>query len=181
MKLTIIGKKMQLTGELISSDDIRVDGRYTGYIRTRGKLVVSKEGVVSGNVYAKNITIHGKSEGDFVAENTFQIDPGGSFEGSVKTRFINITDSAYFNGTCAIIPGEDFNEYERDFENRKTEIKKSFEEEYERSVTEEEYAGKLLNNTEMPGSPEDDDDNVTCGDENHTTFISSSLSKLKSL
>lgn len=107
VNLTIVGKGMKLTGELFSYDDIRIDGMFNGEMRIRGRIVVSENGYLKGDVEARDITIQGKAEGEFEAKNNFYITPGGSFEGSVRTRFINITESAFFNGTCNIFPGKE--------------------------------------------------------------------------
>jgi len=111
INLTIIGEGMEITGELWSSDDIRIDGRFDGELGTKGRIVISRKGFVKGNISGQNINIQGKAEGDFEAKNNFQIAPGGSFRGSVKTRFINITESAYFNGTCNIFPQKDISSH----------------------------------------------------------------------
>jgi len=106
VKLTIIGEDMELTGELWTSDDIRIDGRFYGELESKGRIVISNKGFVKGNITGYNIIVQGKAEGDFEAKHNFQISPGGYMEGSVRTRFINITESAYFNGTCNITPVE---------------------------------------------------------------------------
>lgn len=102
IKLTIIGTDMDINGELISQDDIRIDGKFFGDIETAGKIVISNEGFVDGTIKGKNITIHGEAKGEIVASNNFCMAPGGAFKGSVKTKYINITELAYFNGTCLI-------------------------------------------------------------------------------
>jgi cytoskeletal protein CcmA (bactofilin family) len=106
VNLTIIGEGMELTGELCSADDIRIDGTFVGDLHTNGKIVVSKKGFVSGIIKAHNVTIQGRGKGEFEAENSFQISPGGYLEGSVKTKYMNITESAFFHGTCNISRGE---------------------------------------------------------------------------
>ena len=187
MRLTIIGSKMNLTGELYSSDDIRVDGNYSGSIITKGKLVVSKEGFISGNVHAKAITIQGKSEGEFESEDTFQIDPGGHFEGSVKTRLINITETAYFNGTCAIIPDGDFQISDKDAGIPKIETKQ-FSKELKEKVKEaetnwakkEEEQVKEKEDKRSSENNERNDDELN-NDEKQNSFVSNSLSHLQSL
>jgi len=102
IKLTIIGTGMDINGELISQDDIRIDGKFFGDIETSGKIVISNKGFVDGNIKGKNITVHGEAKGEVIATNNFCMAPGGTFKGSVKTKYINITELAYFNGTCVI-------------------------------------------------------------------------------
>jgi|GEM_PF-5676258 len=182
MKLTIIGSEMQLTGELCSSHDIRVDGGYTGNIRTKGKLVVSKEGFVSGIVHAKDIIIQGRSEGDFVSENTFRIDPGGHFEGSARTRFMRITETACFNGTCAIIPDGDFRVSDKD-----AGIPGIPEEQFSKKSEEKlrHIAGDLKETENEKGnkriSEDKEKEDEICNKGKQNSVLSNSLSQLKSL
>ncbi len=104
MDLTIIGAEMQVNGELFTSSDVRIDGKFYGELQTKGKIVVSKNGYAEGNVKGGNIVIMGKAKGKFEAENNFYFLRDSSFKGSVKTRFINITESADFEGVCDISP-----------------------------------------------------------------------------
>lgn len=102
--LTIIGSGMNLTGKLFTLNDVRIDGKFTGELQAKGKIVVSELGEITGDVKGINIVIMGKAHGDFEAENNFQVASGGFFKGTVKTRFIHISDSAHFEGTCDISP-----------------------------------------------------------------------------
>src|SRR5690554_666796 len=104
INLTIIGSGMNLTGNLFTLNDVRIDGKFTGDLQAKGKIVVSELGEITGDVKGVNIVIMGKAYGDFEAENNFQVASGGYFKGTVKTRCINISDSAHFEGTCDISP-----------------------------------------------------------------------------
>ena len=107
LKLTIIGTDMELTGDLYTSNDVRVDGKFLGNMHSSGKIVVSKHGSMKGNINGINVVIMGSAEGKFIIENNFQILSEGSFKGSVKTRYLHIADKAYFDGTCDISPNHE--------------------------------------------------------------------------
>lgn len=104
INLTIIGSGMNLTGNLFTLNDVRVDGKFKGELQAKGKIVVSEHGEINGIVKGVNIVIMGKAHGEFEAENNFQVAAGGFFHGNVKTRYINISNSAHFEGTCDISP-----------------------------------------------------------------------------
>ncbi len=103
-KLTIIGVGLDIDGSLVSDSDIRIDGTFHGELITSGKIVISKNGFLDGIVKGKDITVHGKANGDFEALNNFHVAPGGIFEGFIDTRFMIITEAAYFDGSCVINP-----------------------------------------------------------------------------
>lgn len=104
INLTIIGSGMNLTGNLFTLNDVRIDGKFNGELQAKGKIVVSEQGEITGIVKGVNIVIMGKAYGDYEAENNFQVSSGGFFKGTVKTRYIHISDSAHFEGTCDISP-----------------------------------------------------------------------------
>jgi cytoskeletal protein CcmA (bactofilin family) len=110
-KLTIIGIGMHIKGALVSGGDIRIDGQFNGELLTSGRIVISKEGFIDGNIKGKDITIHGKAKGDYEALNNFHIAPGGFFEGFVNTRHMNVTETASFNGTCVVDPAKNADEF----------------------------------------------------------------------
>ncbi len=111
--LTIIAAGMEVAGELSSSDDIRIDGKFFGELETTGRIVITGEGYVEGNVRGKDITIDGNAKGEFRAEKNFQLSPKGVFKGTVETRFINITETAVFDGTCVISQTKKFGPLKR--------------------------------------------------------------------
>jgi cytoskeletal protein CcmA (bactofilin family) len=111
INLTIIKQGTEVTGELSTSDDIRIDGKFFGDIETKGKLVISKQGYVEGNVRGADILINGKAKGDFQVDNNFHLSPEGIFAGSVETRFINISETSIFDGTCVISQNKKPNQF----------------------------------------------------------------------
>jgi cytoskeletal protein CcmA (bactofilin family) len=123
VNLTIIIQGTEVTGELSTSDDIRIDGKFFGNIETKGKLVISKQGYVEGIVRGTDILINGKAKGDFQVDNNFHLSPEGIFSGSVETRFINISETSIFDGTCVISQNKKPNQFKTNndkFYSRKT-------------------------------------------------------------
>jgi cytoskeletal protein CcmA (bactofilin family) len=102
INLTVIGLNLTVNADIESSDDIKIDGNFTGSINTSGKVIISKTAEVKGDIKASDIEVSGKAEGDFEAMDNFVITVGGSFRGSVKTRDITIMESAFFDGKCTI-------------------------------------------------------------------------------
>lgn len=106
INLTIIGGSMKVKGEIITSDDIRIDGKFSGILQSRGKIVVAPQGEVNGNVEGKDIVVNGKAEGEFRAGRNFHLAPKGFFKGKVETCYIHITEMSVFEGSCIISRNE---------------------------------------------------------------------------
>jgi len=111
INLTIIKQGTEVTGELSTLDDIRIDGQFFGNIETKGKLVISKQGYVEGIVKGTDILINGAAKGDFQVDNNFHLSPEGVFSGSVETKFINISETSIFDGTCVISQSKKPNQF----------------------------------------------------------------------
>ncbi|WP_309496775.1 polymer-forming cytoskeletal protein [Sulfurovum sp.] len=60
---TIITSCMEITGNLKGTDTIHIDGKVVGDISVENTLVIGKNGVVIGNVIAKNAIINGELQG----------------------------------------------------------------------------------------------------------------------
>jgi cytoskeletal protein CcmA (bactofilin family) len=49
-----ISNGIRLKGDMISQNDIRIDGFYKGNIFTAGKVVLGENGEIEGNVFCAN-------------------------------------------------------------------------------------------------------------------------------
>ena len=62
--LNVIGEGTTIKGDLISTGDLRIDGKVIGSIQTKAKCVIGNSAVVTGDVDCKNCDVSGKIEGD---------------------------------------------------------------------------------------------------------------------
>src|SRR5262245_27876151 len=60
---TIIGSDLILTGEMVSEENIHLQGRVEGNISTSGSLFVAPGGHVKGDITAENVVVEGSIEG----------------------------------------------------------------------------------------------------------------------
>ncbi len=114
----VIQKGMVIIGEMYSSEDIIVEGKFTGDLETKGKVIISKEGYVEGNVKGRDIIVYGKGKGDFVAINIFQLYPVSIFTGSAKARLINVSEEAHYDGTFVTLKDNEPGQSDRNFEEK---------------------------------------------------------------
>ena len=189
INLTIIAAGMEVTGELSSTDDIRIDGKFTGELETTGRIVITGEGYVEGNVRGKDITINGNAKGDFQAEKNFQLSSKGVFKGTVETRFINITETAVFDGTCVISQTKKFGPLKRlvdEFRSGKSH--KTFSKDGSPGSKESVPKSKASNQKEKQGSTGEDQqpekagkEAASAGENKGKSLISSKISQIESL
>lgn len=100
---TILGKETQVTGRLVVTGTIRIDGRVEGEIEADGDVVVGEPGRVVASIRARNVMIAGEVQGNVQAEGRLEIVPSGKLYGDVKISVLAIEDGAIFRGTCEMI------------------------------------------------------------------------------
>ena len=104
-----------LTGDMISSSDIRIDGKFTGKICTKGKLVVGEKAFVEGVIVCNSADVWGEVKGEIFVENTLSLKAKSVYTGAVKSSKVGIEIGAIFNGTCNIITGEEFKKHSNEY------------------------------------------------------------------
>lgn len=103
-----ISRTTEITGDLISSSDIRIDGKFSGNIHTKGKLVVGESAHVNGKIVCQSADIWGDVKGDIFVEECMTLKATGKFEGVLKSFKICVEMGAVINGSCNIITPEEF-------------------------------------------------------------------------
>ncbi len=98
--MAYIGKTVKVKGELSGREDLYVDGEVEGTVELRDHhLTVGPNGRVKANLYAKDITIIGKVEGNVRAIDKVEIRKSGSLIGDIITSCPIIEEGAYVKGS----------------------------------------------------------------------------------
>ena len=94
---SLIGAQTNLQGEVIGKGTLRIDGLLEG--RVNGECVVlSKKGVIKGEVKARRIIIGGRVEGSLWAQEIVEINATGKVQGDIFTNKISVAEGGEFNG-----------------------------------------------------------------------------------
>lgn len=96
---SIIGKGAKITGELVTSNSVRVEGKIDGSIESKSTLVIGKEALIKNKVQAKNITIAGQVEGEIIAHNKVELFQTAKVNADISTKSLKIEEGAVFNGS----------------------------------------------------------------------------------
>ena len=97
--ITLIGQGCLFEGNITSPASTRLDGTIKGNIDSKGTLIIGEGGVVSGEVKAVEISVHGKVEGNIESEKLI-IKNGGIVSGDVHSKSFIIEDGGIYNGKC---------------------------------------------------------------------------------
>ena len=97
-----IAEGTQITGNIISEGGFRIDGTITGEIKTKGKVVIGKTGVVDGVLVCSNADIEGKFLGKLNVSGTLSLKTTAIIEGEVVISKLAVEPGATFNATCTM-------------------------------------------------------------------------------
>jgi cytoskeletal protein CcmA (bactofilin family) len=99
MAITYISQGSEITGDIHTSGNLRVDGTIRGDVRADGDLEVSASGIIEGKtITARNILIHGLVKATLVADGQLSIHSHGEVHGDVTAQSLDIESGAKFVG-----------------------------------------------------------------------------------
>ncbi len=89
-----------LTGDIVAKGGFRVEGTIKGKITTAGKVVISKGGLIDGDLICQNADFEGKFSGKLVVRETLTLRSSALIEGEVVAGKLAVEPGATFNATC---------------------------------------------------------------------------------
>ena len=97
-----IAKNTSLVGDIQSDGDFRVDGKIEGTIKTSGRVVIGKEGFVSGTIDCAHADIEGTFSGKLIVDQILSLKNTANISGDVVMGKLSVEPGAVFNATCAM-------------------------------------------------------------------------------
>ena len=100
-----IGRTVAIEGTLTAQEDILLEGRFNGEVLLmENALVVGQTGDIRADIKAKNVTIHGKANGDIKATDQVEISASGTMRGDILSPRVILHDGAKFKGRIDMEP-----------------------------------------------------------------------------
>ncbi|MGC6480548.1 MAG: bactofilin family protein [Flavobacteriaceae bacterium] len=97
-----IEKTTTIKGEIQSDADIRIDGVLEGSVKTKGKVVIGKDGRVEGQVECANADIEGSLKGNLLVVDTLALKSTSNIEGELIIGKLVVDAGAIFNATVSM-------------------------------------------------------------------------------
>ncbi len=98
--INLISNGTDITGDLKSNGDIRIDGSLTGNLNTKGKVVIGTTGKIKGEVICKNSEVAGIVEGKITVGQLLNLKASSKIYGDIATSKLSIEPGAVFSGSC---------------------------------------------------------------------------------
>lgn len=99
---SIIAQGMKISGDIESENDIRIDGEVNGNIYCKGKLIIGEDGLITGDVHARQADVFGNINGNAYTDALLCLKSGCVINGNLTTGKLEIAPDAVFNGQCTM-------------------------------------------------------------------------------
>lgn len=104
--INLISNGTEITGDIKSNGDIRIDGFLAGNLSTKGKVVIGPTGKVKGEVNCKNSEVSGAIEGRISVSQLLTLKADSRISGDIITFKLSIEPGAKFSGNCKMSESE---------------------------------------------------------------------------
>lgn len=96
--ISIIGPGMKVDGDCTADGTLRVEGYIKGTVRAGKAVVVSKDGVVEGDIMTQDAIIGGRVTGTVSAESRLELQATCQINGEIRARRIKLDEGGQING-----------------------------------------------------------------------------------
>lgn len=104
--INLISQGTEITGDIKSTGDIRIDGSLIGNLITKGKVVIGTTGRIKGEVECKNSEVSGSVDGKISVAQLLNLKSSSRIIGTIITSKLSIEPGAVFTGNCTMKDGE---------------------------------------------------------------------------
>jgi cytoskeletal protein CcmA (bactofilin family) len=104
--VNLISQGTEITGDIKSTGDIRIDGVLNGNLVTKGKVVIGPTGRIKGEVECKNSEVSGAIDGKISVSQLLNLKVSSKINGTIVTNKLSIEPGAMFTGNCIMKDGE---------------------------------------------------------------------------
>ncbi len=95
----VIGKSVQVRGEVKGNEDLLVEGLVEGTIAlTDSRLSIGPKARVQANVTARDVLVQGALKGDIHATGRVDLRAGSNMTGDIHAARLSIEENAMFSG-----------------------------------------------------------------------------------
>jgi len=98
--VNILSEGTKLKGDLNSQTDIRIGGIVEGEAVSKGRLIVTGNGKIVGNITSADADIAGRVEGEVKVSNKLTLRESAIIDGNIYTKILIVEEGAQINGSC---------------------------------------------------------------------------------
>jgi len=93
------GTTVVIAGQVHVTGDVALDGRIDGQLLCEGgAVVIAATANIRGDVFARDITVFGRADGQLIATDVVDVRAGATVTGTVMARRLILNEAGSFNG-----------------------------------------------------------------------------------
>ena len=100
---TVLFANSSISGKLSYSLPVKIDGHFTGEIKSSELIVIGANAQVDAHIAARQVLLEGKLVGSVQSMGSFEVLPGGYFKGEARVAELRVHPGAIFDGAGKVI------------------------------------------------------------------------------
>jgi cytoskeletal protein CcmA (bactofilin family) len=101
-ELSFIGNSTVVEGKIKTEGSIRIDGKLVGDLISKANAALGGNGIIEGNLTARNVTLAGKVTGTVTASEKLVLEAKSMVKGDIRAARLVVDEGAVFDGHCAM-------------------------------------------------------------------------------
>lgn len=94
---TVIGQGMNFDGNISGENTIKIDGIITGNIHVKNGIILSENGIITGDLTSENVIIYGQINGNIHSKELL-LKKSAIVNGNIETSTLEIEMGGKYNG-----------------------------------------------------------------------------------
>ena len=99
-----LGQGCTYSGKLTFEGAVRIDGRFSGEITSKGTLIIGEHAEIKATINVAEAIISGKVKGDVRASKRLELRAPARLMGNVSSPSLKIQEGVFFEGQCRMSP-----------------------------------------------------------------------------
>lgn len=91
-----------IEGSIKASGNLRIDGKLTGTLECKGRVVIGASGLVEGEIRCENAEIEGSINANITVSDLLSLKSTAKVQGDIITKKLAIEPGATFSGSCSM-------------------------------------------------------------------------------
>jgi cytoskeletal protein CcmA (bactofilin family) len=100
--LSVIGLGMTVRGDIMCTGVIKIEGTIEGSLRGARQVLLGRQGLVRGDISAREAVIGGTVEGSVTADERVEIQATSIVNGDITTKIIQVAEGGQINGAVRV-------------------------------------------------------------------------------
>ena len=101
-----LGPGSRFEGKLTFDEMVRLDGSFTGEIKSSDTLVVGDTAVIEGEINVGALVFSGQFKGNIKASTMVELRAPAKVEGTIETPNLKIEEKVIFNGQITMVTAD---------------------------------------------------------------------------